>query len=1060
MLASGTTDATPKTKRRRRSSGGGAGSAAPKELKKVYKLIVSSVSQVLALTERIERLVNKVPLDDQTVVTLCSSAMTVFAIEPSTVASDNTEALTHLLQVAAIGLLTAICRRYPQHRSILVEDIFPLLLQLPTGKRHLRRFVLASAPGGNPTLGSDTGRRPAARRLFAGDQSESIQAITVLILSMIQSCVVRPQYAVVSATGQRAAHVEFQSGTAQSQAFCDMFVAHLLQRCSKKGEEGGASEYRPILNNLVDDLLAVQLVPEFPASEMLLQTICRYLGNDLMKASSSGGSKSKTDVESTYLTTGFDVLGKITASMADLLARHRQRPLSINHQAVSDADGGGFGSTGGQDDSPGSTLVNNCFCGRRHLVDTFMLNCDRCRGWFHGECVGVTKDMIDEVWYCADCQLKQMAINETKAFAARSPRFSTALAGVFDDNATSKVPAIVETHVFRQLVLKYLTQQEEHTDAVSLDTAREFLLARWIQDVDTAIAAHNKQQQSQANMDDGGISDEGQSEFDPDLLSKHLFQLWENPHMDSLCGSSQYPQNRNDTVSLLNKEGYTRLTTALAATTSEHVLFFPRRIGLLMQLMSDNNLVSLRKLAIKAITQVIASDQTLMVLPSLKKAVRERFRDSAKSVREAVVGLVGSYVVLVPEVADAFHSSLLPCLSDEGVSVRKRTIRIYRDVLVSNPSFAGRAEVCTVMLARAVDPKEDDTVRDLIHDLFTELWLENTAIPTGTVKRPTSTDPNVKSEGDDSLADTGRDRQETVAGLVTPTSKDDWDVESGMGGRNNKGHTEQQQLQQQQEQGSATAVSSDNAASSVKKARRTPLMRSESSLEARCRVASQHMIEVVQTSDSKEGLSELLKSLLSDVNDADKSKRSTERQQRKATLRMHCSHLVEALIEHLLRLEERRTRKKQSLAKELIATLRTMAVFAEVSPADLLEHLDTLLPYLKASNGLKATEEAEVVVEVCDVIARVSVVMMRRDVLSLSQGSLCDDIVKITYRFGSAAIGSSVKVLCRLAEHCEMDPSSEFASKLLKVAKTFYSYLRPLKDNTNDFSKTGVSVIS
>ena len=85
--------------------------------------------------------------------------------------------------------------------------------------------------------------------------------------------------------------------------------------------------------------------------------------------------------------------------------------------------------------------------------------------------------------------------------------------------------------------------------------------------------------------------------------------------------------------------------------------------------------------------------------------------------REAAVSLVGSYVNNSPKVANAFHTALIAGLNDPGVSVRKRTIKILEDILCSNPAYKGRAEACSEMLRLAADPKEDDGVRDLIHEV-------------------------------------------------------------------------------------------------------------------------------------------------------------------------------------------------------------------------------------------------------------------------------------------------------------------------------------------------------
>ena len=235
---------------------------------------------------------------------------------------------------------------------------------------------------------------------------------------------------------------------------------------------------------------------------------------------------------------------------------------------------------------------------------------------------------------------------------------------------------------------------------------------------------------------------------------------------------------------------------------------------------------------------------------------------------------------------------------------------------------------------------------------------------------------------------------------------------------------------------------------------REPLRRnSESVIQIRCRIACEHMIEVVQTTRNKQSLGDLLRSLLSDVSDADKDRKSTERKRRKESLKSHCAHLVDALVEHLLTLEEQQAERKHNRGAELLATLKTLAIFAEVSPGEVLKHLDTVLPYLKCENGVRAGEESEIVIEVCDVVFGVTGIMSRVDVMRLGQGSFCDDLIRITYRFGSNAIGSAVKVLCTLAQHSEVDTESVYRTKLLKLAKTFYTYLAQRRNDKFDYSK-------
>ena len=60
-----------------------------------------------------------------------------------------------------------------------------------------------------------------------------------------------------------------------------------------------------------------------------------------------------------------------------------------------------------------------------------------------------------------------------------------------------------------------------------------------------------------------------------------------------------------------------------------------------------------------------------------------------------------------------------------------RAVKIFKDILLSNPSYQGRATAAFAMLQRADDRKEDDHVRDLIHDTFHTLWFNGKAFEMG-----------------------------------------------------------------------------------------------------------------------------------------------------------------------------------------------------------------------------------------------------------------------------------------------------------------------------------------
>ena len=67
---------------------------------------------------------------------------------------------------------------------------------------------------------------------------------------------------------------------------------------------------------------------------------------------------------------------------------------------------------------------------------------------------------------------------------------------------------------------------------------------------------------------------------------------------------------------------------------------------------------------------------------------------------------------------------------------RKRVIKIFRDLIIVNPSFQGRTAVFTKLLQQAANRKEDDGVRDLIHETFQMLWFSARSNNTKRVEQP------------------------------------------------------------------------------------------------------------------------------------------------------------------------------------------------------------------------------------------------------------------------------------------------------------------------------------
>ena len=381
-----------------------------------------------------------------------------------------------------------------------------------------------------------------------------------------------------------------------------------------------------------------------------------------------------------------------------------------------------------------------------------------------------------------------------------------------------------------------------------------------------------------------------------------------------------------------------------------------------------------------------------MTLGIITKAVSRRLTDESISVREAAVSLVGTHVVQSPAIANSFQSSLMVCLSDPGVSVRKRAVKIFQAILTTNPRFRGRSSVCDIMLRRAADPKEEDAVRDLIHDLFTKLWLENGQALVKSSNGINGTDSNGRIAANHLTIDAVYSAVDgSVPGVVTPNSPDDREVKS-------------------------------------------PVNRK------RVDIAAEQMMEVVRAGGSSDHLETLLKKLLK-VADADKALEKSQRKKSAEISHRQCDDLVHSLFELLVSVEERRQNQPSCIGKDLAATLQTITAFVEFAPETVLNHLDMIMPYLKADNGVSSDEEPLILAATCDIIYRVTSVLGSRATMRLTSSSLANDLVKITYNFGPVPTEAAIRALSSIIRYKEASENCVLNKKLLDLSARFYEFL-------------------
>jgi cohesin loading factor subunit SCC2 len=952
---------SPPTKKRRRSSVGDVGmdAAFVADMKKCYGLVMKAISGTVLLMERLSHLLERVSLDDRHLFTSTAGALVSLEMDPC----DS----SHQIQVAAINMVTAVFRKYPKMRVSIMEDLFPIMLRMPTAKRSMRSFQIQCSsilfPEGVQKLSQSllTGASTAT----ATETPKAMQPITALLLSLVQASVVRPTYGLAEdddedGVGGTNGQPRLQTGLGGCQAACEIFVKILMNRCSQKGEDGGASDYRPILSNLIDDLLQVVILPEYPAAEMILLSIVNAISRDVQQLVQK--TVPKKEKQDTYLNTIFDALGKICAAEARIRNWNKEHPVLELPPAK---NGGGL-------------KCFDCYCGKEESDQRYMLSCDRCKTWYHGDCVGISRETTPEKWLCDPCQLERIVDFERD--------HNTNLG----DLGCS--PELIDRpYCMRRLLIDYLSFLLNGSGQTGIQDAYGFHLARWLNELDAMKIKTGGNAASPNN----------------NSLISGLLDLWDPTVPDRLGGGSL-----SGMLQCLTDEGRSRMVVDLVTNLSGLLKSFPGQVGFIVNLLESSS-KPVRRLSLKAIEKIADANPKLMVIPKIRNAVIKRFMDTSISVREAVVSLVGSYVVQSPEVANAFHPAFMVGLNDSGLSVRKRTVHVLHEVLCNNPKYEGRAEACSIMLRLAADPKQDDSVRDLIHDLFSKIWLEN---GDEAVKEARLISPHPQQC--ESIGDTPASRVsniEYIGSMETPGASSE---------------------------GVSMMSNTTYPWTSISKSVRTTARKQRSHhMLIRCEVASEQMIEVVKQANTGEDLTILFRELLSDVPNSDQTKKTAARKKRQGLAKEQIAMLIEQLFEKLLEVEDS-TIPNRDKGVDFVAIFRVIKVFTDVSPCGVLKHVDTLLPYLKADNGVLPQHEEEIASSLCQIFSRIIPDLGQQSIARLGEESVADDLVRITKRWGRTATSSAVQALCLLADHDNAPHEAEiFREKMLDLARTFYAYL-------------------
>ena len=81
------------------------------------------------------------------------------------------------------------------------------------------------------------------------------------------------------------------------------------------------------------------------------------------------------------------------------------------------------------------------------------------------------------------------------------------------------------------------------------------------------------------------------------------------------------------------------------------------------------------------LSDVVEIDPNILTRHEVWAAVQARLNDQATQVREAAVELLGTFILGRPDIVSQYYQQIANRIGDTGLSVRKRVIKILRDLI-------------------------------------------------------------------------------------------------------------------------------------------------------------------------------------------------------------------------------------------------------------------------------------------------------------------------------------------------------------------------------------------
>lgn len=246
-------------------------------------------------------------------------------------------------------------------------------------------------------------------------------------------------------------------------------------------------------------------------------------------------------------------------------------------------------------------------------------------------------------------------------------------------------------------------------------TAFRLLILKFICRIKVIIQDNNRGTENQLaalNSDNDNSSQLATVKNDVNLLYDRLLGIL----ADDSINLNQTLKSNMDALSI---SSYTQILL-----TQELLNLFDNFLNVMVNTLDSTKVKSKTK-AIRTLSSLIDIDPTLLVSPKIQESVSKRLLDSSPLVRDAVIDLISRFMLSKPEVIDQFHRPICDRLNDDSIQVRKRVIKLSKEMYLKTDNVSIKSQISMKILRRLDD--EDDIMASIAKSYLLELWFTSLA---------------------------------------------------------------------------------------------------------------------------------------------------------------------------------------------------------------------------------------------------------------------------------------------------------------------------------------------